>query len=139
MKNKIILLTILLSLHTIDIHAQCGSSVAKTTKATSIGIVIYSNDSETIWNALRFANYSVSTGDTVSIFLLGKGVDLDTIESNDVNIKEQTETFIKSGGKILACGTCLQSRNNSNPKVCSISTMSDLYDLVRKSQIVLTF
>ena len=37
-----------------------------------IGIVIYSNDAETVWNALRFGNYAVKEGDSVATFLIGK-------------------------------------------------------------------
>lgn len=47
-----------------------------TPKHTSIGIVISSNDTETVWNTLRLTNYSKNKGDTVSIFLLRKGLDL---------------------------------------------------------------
>lgn len=131
--------TFMLSFYILNTQAQCGGTSASSFAHISIGIVIYSDDSETIWNALRLANYSVSSGDTVYIFLLGKGVELDSMEQKNANIKEQTDMFLKSGGKILACGTCLQSRNNNSPKVCSVSTMSDLYEMIRKSKVVLTF
>ncbi|MDO9256963.1 MAG: hypothetical protein Q7U54_15690 [Bacteroidales bacterium] len=106
---------------------------------TSIGIVIYSDDAETVWNAMRFANFAVSSGDTVEIFLLGKGVVMDTLAKYNSDIKEQSDIFLESGGIILGCGTCLRSRNNFEPKVCKMSSMSDLYDLVRKNKIMLTF
>lgn len=35
-----------------------------------IGIVIYSNDSETGWNAFRFGNFSLAKVDGVKIFLV---------------------------------------------------------------------
>ncbi|MBL0315717.1 MAG: DsrE family protein [Flavobacteriales bacterium] len=92
-----------------------------------------------MWNALRFANFSISKGDTVDIFLLGKGVELENLILTNGDIKEQSESFLNSNGIILGCGTCLQSRNNENPQVCKFSSMSDLYDLVRKHKIVLTF
>jgi hypothetical protein len=139
MKKIFITLSILMSLYALKIHAQCDGTTAKTTKPTSIGIVIYSNDIETVWNAMRFANYSKTQGDTVGIFLLGKGVELDNLVKFDKNIKEQTDTFLQSGGTILGCGTCLQSRNNTEPKICKFSSMKDLYELVRKNKIVLTF
>ena len=66
-----------------------------------MGIVIYSNDVETVWNALRFANYSKSQGDSVSIFLLGKGVELENLVKSDSTIKEQSDKFLDSGGTIL--------------------------------------
>jgi hypothetical protein len=139
MKNSSLIILILLSSFSFKIYAQCGGTTPKTTKPTSIGIVIYSNDAETVWNALRLANYSVSAGDTVQIFLLGKGVELDTLAKKNTDLKEQTELFLKAGGNILGCGTCLQSRNNFTPQMCKMSSMSDLYDIIKKSKVVMTF
>ena len=40
----------------------------------TLGICIYSNDPESVWNAFRFANYSIKQfQDEVRVFLLGKG------------------------------------------------------------------
>jgi hypothetical protein len=139
MKSTFLILTILMSLIALRLQAQCGEASANTTKPTSIGIVIYSNDVETVWNAMRFANFSKYQGDTVSIFLLGKGVELDNLIKTEANLKEQSDTFLQSGGTILGCGTCLSSRNNNEPQVCKFSSMADLYLLVRKNKIVLTF
>lgn len=139
MKKSMIILTILLSLNILNSHAQCGGTVTKTTVATSIGIVIYSNDVETIWNALRFANFSKNEGDTVAIFLLGKGVELDSLVKTNANLKEQSSKFLEQSGVILGCGTCLASRKYNEPQVCKYSSMSDLYELIRKNKIVLTF
>jgi hypothetical protein len=139
MKRIFLILAILMSLFTLRLHAQCGEASTSSIKPTSIGIVIYSNDIETVWNAMRFANFSKNQGDTVSIFLLGKGVELDNLIKTEVNLKEQSDTFLQSGGAILGCGTCLSSRNNNEPQVCKFSSMSDLYTLVRKNKVVLTF
>lgn len=106
---------------------------------TSIGMVIYSNDIETVWNALRLANYSKNQGDTVHIFLLGKGVELDNLVKTNNDLKEQANNFLDNGGSILGCGTCLQSRKNNEPEVCKYSSLADLYALIRKNKIVLTF
>jgi sulfur relay (sulfurtransferase) complex TusBCD TusD component (DsrE family) len=138
-KKSFYILTFIVSLAAFNIHAMHGEAAAGGTKPTSIGIVIYSNDAETVWNAFRLANYSVDEGDTVRIFLLGKGVELESLDGSNFNVKEQMETFLKSGGKILACGTCLQSRSNVSPKACTVSTMGELYEMIRKSSIILTF
>ena len=129
----------MMCLFVINIQAQCGGSTTNKVKPTSIGIVIYSNDVETVWNALRFANFSKNQGDTVSIFLLGKGVELDNLVKTDKNLKEQTDAFLKSNGTIMGCGTCLESRKINEPQICKFSSMSDLYDIVRKNKIVMTF
>ncbi len=139
MKKAFLILTILCCIFASNIYAQCGGTSNNTTKPTSIGIVIYSNDIETVWNAIRFANFSKNQGDTVSIFLLGKGVELDNLVKTEKDIKEQTDSFLESGGTILGCGTCLQSRKINEPQICKFSSMGDLYALVRKNKIVMTF
>jgi len=139
MRKITLIILIFLSSVSFEIQAQCGGTTVKTTTPTSIGFVIYSNDVETVWNALRLANFSANAGDTVKIFLLGKGVELDTLAKKNSDIKEQTEIFLNAGGVILGCGTCLQSRNNLAPQMCKMSSMSDLYDIIRKSKTVITF
>lgn len=139
MKKSSLVLSILLSLFAITILTQCGKPAPAVSKSTSIGIVIYSNDVETVWNAIRFADFSKNQGDTVTIFLLGKGVELENLAKSDTNVKEQTNKFLESGGLILGCGTCLKSRNNTDPQVCKFSSLKDLYEIVRKNKIVMTF
>ncbi|MDD4847337.1 MAG: DsrE family protein [Bacteroidales bacterium] len=107
--------------------------------ATKVGIVISSNDVETVWNVLRLANYSMQQGDSVSIFLLGKGVELDSLVTVETKLAEQTDKFLDNGGSILGCGTCLKSRNNNEPQFCTMSSMADLYALIKKNDKVLTF
>lgn len=139
MSKSIISLTVFLFLSLISCTNNTPAEENSNELPTSIGMVIYSNDTETVWNAIRFANFSKSQGDSVNIFLLGKGVELEDLAKSDTNIKEQTDKFLTSGGTILGCGTCLQSRNNKDPQVCKFSSLKDLYELVRKNKIVLTF
>lgn len=139
MKLNIFMLFLLLS------GAQVFSQDCTTTTSspkldtTSIGIVVYSNDVETVWNALRLANFSKNEGDEVSVFLLGKGVEVDKLVKENKDVDEQVNKLLASGGTILGCGTCLESRNNTSPGICKFSSMKDLYELIRKNKIVLTF
>jgi uncharacterized protein involved in oxidation of intracellular sulfur len=139
MKKTHLILAFFLSLITITVLTQCQKPTPVVSKSNSMGIVIYSNDVETVWNALRFANYSKNQGDSVSIFLLGKGVELENLVKSDSTIKEQSDIFLNNGGTIQGCGTCLQSRNNNEPQVCKFSSMKDLYELAHRNKIVLTF
>jgi uncharacterized protein involved in oxidation of intracellular sulfur len=139
MKIINLFLIILLNLSVLCIHAQSDGKEIIKANPTSIGIIIYSSDTETVWNAIRFANFSKNQGDTVNIFLLGKGVELDNLVKSDEDIKYQTEKFLENSGTILGCGTCLQSRKNNEPQVCKFSSMNDLYEMVRKNKIVMTF
>jgi sulfur relay (sulfurtransferase) complex TusBCD TusD component (DsrE family) len=104
-----------------------------------IGIVISTNDPETAWNAFRLANYSVEQGDTVSVFLLGKGVEAPTITNPDFNVKAMMQSFSDKGGKLFACGTCLQMRKTEGSKLCPVSSLDDLYTIIKTNSIVLTF
>ncbi|MBS3159765.1 DsrE family protein [Candidatus Woesearchaeota archaeon] len=104
-----------------------------------IGIVISTNETEVVWNAFRFGNTSIKANHEVKVFLINKGVEIEDIWDEKYNIKEQTNSFIKNKGQILACGTCLKSREKEGSKVCPISTMKDLLKLVEESDKVLTF
>lgn len=137
MKKHFVLLVFMACVFTSVTNAK--SPATNSASRTSIGLIIYSNDTETVWNALRLANYSKNQGDSVSIFLLGKGVELDDLVKTDKDMKEQTDKFLENGGLILGCGTCLQSRKNNEPEVCKYSSLADLYALIRKNKIVLTF
>ena len=102
-----------------------------------LGIIISTNDAETAWNAYRLANFAVTEGDTVKVFLLGKGVESET-EHPKYNVKEQVSKFIK-GGEIYACGTCLKSRQMESSETCPISTMKDLYQIIKECDKVINF
>lgn len=104
-----------------------------------LAIVLYSNEPETVWNAFRLATFSCKQGDTVSAFLLGMGVEAETLNSEKFNVIEQMHNFIDAGGSILACGTCLKIRQSSGSDICPISTMQDLHSLIQNSDKILTF
>ena len=104
-----------------------------------IGIVIYSTDAETIWNAFRFANFAIEKKDQVNIFLIGKGVEYESKSTEPFNIIEQAEKFLGLEGKIFACGTCLKQRNSAGSNLCPLSTMKDMYGIIYESDKILTF
>lgn len=104
-----------------------------------LNIVIYSNDAETVWNAFRVGNFALKQGDVVRAFLLGKGVECETIETGKFKVTEQMHSFVEAGGKLQACGTCLKIRNSAGSDICPISTLNDLYEIVSASDKVLTF
>lgn len=104
-----------------------------------IGVIISSNDAETCWNALRYANFCLGQKDEVKVFLTGKGVEYQSISTEKFNTVEQAEKLLQSGGKILACGTCIKSRSREGTEMCPINTMKDMYEIVRESDKVVTF
>jgi uncharacterized protein involved in oxidation of intracellular sulfur len=104
-----------------------------------IGVIISSNDAETCWNALRYANFALGQKDEVKVFFMGKGVEYQNISAEKFNTIEQADKFLKSGGKVYACGTCIKSRNQEGAEMCPINTMKDMYDIVKESDKVVTF
>ncbi len=104
-----------------------------------IGIVVYSNDPETAWNAFRFANFALKTGDKVRVFLIGKGVESEKLEDPGFNVVKQMKEFIDAGGSIYACGTCLKLRKSQGMDLCPLSTMKDLYSIIEESDKILSF
>jgi uncharacterized protein involved in oxidation of intracellular sulfur len=104
-----------------------------------LGILISQTEPETVFNALRLANYSLKQGDAVKIFLVGKGVELDQINDAKFNVREQAKAVLDAGGQFLACGTCLKLRESEGSEICPLSTLKDLYEIVRDSDRLVTF
>ncbi len=104
-----------------------------------IGIVLYSNDPETVWNAFRLANFALKENDKVSVFLLAKGVEAESLDTSQFKITEQMKNFVEGGGELLACGTCLKIRQKGESELCPLSTMKDLYELIVNCDRLLTF
>ena len=104
-----------------------------------IGVIVSQTDPETVWNAFRFANFSLEKGHTVKIFLIGKGVEYEEIRNKKFDVKEQAGKFLDNNGVIFACGTCIKSRKKEGSLICPISTMQDLMDIVEESDRVITF
>lgn len=104
-----------------------------------LGIVIHSTDAETVWNAFRLAVFSLGKGEKVKVFLLAKGVEAEKLETDKFKVREQMQAFADAGGDILACGTCLTLRHEEGSELCPLSTMEDLYEIVRDSDRLLTF
>jgi uncharacterized protein involved in oxidation of intracellular sulfur len=104
-----------------------------------LGIVIYSDDPETVWNAFRLGNFALSQKDTVNVFLFGKGVESESLDTDKFKVTEQIKSFICNGGKIFACGSCLKIRHSEGSETCPLSTMKDLYTIIKESDKILAF
>ena len=105
-----------------------------------LGLVIYSNDAETVWNAFRFGSHAIKHhGNEVRVFLLGHGVEAESLDSEAFKVTDQMTQFIANGGTILACGTCLKLRQAGSSEMCPVSTMNELHRLVAECDKTLTF
>lgn len=102
------------------------------------GIIISTNDPETVWNAFRFGVTSLKARHEAKVFLYGRGVESEGVKSK-FNIREQISLFCDNGGKILACESCLKIRPKTESKVCMIGHQKDLLEMVTDSDKILTF
>ncbi len=104
-----------------------------------LGIIIYSNDPETVWNAFRLAILSLKRSDTVKVFLFAKGVESESLNTKKFPITELMREFIQFDGEIHASGACIQLRESVSSELCPISTMEDLHRIIDESDKVLSF
>ena len=104
-----------------------------------IGIIIETKEFEKAWNAFRFAVTAKKQGNEVKVFLMGEAVECDGLTHEKYNVDEQLRLFISSGGEVLACGTCLKSRQLSGSDSCPVSTMIDCVNMVTWADRVVTF
>lgn len=103
------------------------------------GIVLETKEHEKAWNAFRFGVKSLENRHEVKTFLMGEAVECEGIVDEKFDVSGQMKNFIASGGEILACGTCIKSRQLKESDLCPISTMQDLVDLVVWADRILSF
>ncbi len=96
-----------------------------------IGIVVYSCDSETVWNAFRFGNFALKEGEQAKAFLLAKGVECESLDTEKFKVTEQMRAFLDNGGEIFACGMGLKILQSEGSEMCPPSTMKDLHRVVK--------
>ncbi len=104
-----------------------------------IGIIIETKDAEKSWNAFRFAIAARNQGCEVKVFLMGEGVECETVNEKTFNVGEKMSEFVKAGGEIFACGTCLKSRQMNGTDVCPMSNMKTCVEIVLWADKMLTF
>lgn len=104
-----------------------------------LGLIVESNDAERVWNAFRLANTALEAGHEVETFLLGDGVDAPDLETAKYNPHGVMRKYANAGGELVACGTCLDSRDLEADELRPRGTMGDLLGLVEAADEVLTF
>jgi len=70
---------------------------------------------------------------------MGKGVEYQKVSAEKFNTVEQAEKFMQAGGKIYACGSCIKSREQEGSEMRPISTMKNMYEIIKESDKVITF
>lgn len=104
-----------------------------------LGIILETKEYEKAWNAFRFATTARNRGHEVKVFLMGEAVECEELTHEKYDVAGQLNTFIKAGGEILACGTCLKSRHLEGSEACPISTMVDCVQVVEWADKTVSF
>jgi sulfur relay (sulfurtransferase) complex TusBCD TusD component (DsrE family) len=104
-----------------------------------IGIILETKEYEKAWNAFRFAVIAHKEGHEVKVFLMGEAVECEGLVHEKFNVDAQLKKFAEVGGEILACGTCLISRQLDGSEVCPVSTMIDCVNMVVWADKTVTF
>lgn len=107
-------------------------------------VVVHSNDSETVWNAFRYASTALVYDNQVTVFLLGRGVEAASVSTLSFDTREQLDLFKENGGVLIGCGICCESRKNEMPFLqeelkCETGSMQQLYVLTAEADLVLSF
>ncbi len=105
----------------------------------NIGVILETKEFEKAWNAFRFAVTARKQGHETKVFLMGEAVECETLSHEKYDVAAQLKLFAENGGEILACGTCLKSRQMDASATCPISTMVDCVKLVEWADKVVTF
>ena len=104
-----------------------------------IGIIIETKEYEKAWNAFRFAIVAKQQGYEVRVFLMGEGVECVGLTHDKYNVDEKLNEFVDMGGTVLACGTCLKSRNLDGTESCPMSNMVTCVEMVAWADKMVTF
>ncbi len=104
-----------------------------------IGIILETKEYEKAWNAFRFAVNAIRQMHEVKLFLMGEAVECEGLTYDKYDVDEQMKMFVEMGGELLACGTCLKSRQLADSTSCPISSMNDCLELVIWADKTLTF
>lgn len=106
-----------------------------------IGILISTNESETLWNAFRFGVLCLNMdfNNEVTIFLNARATDYEKAESEKFNIKELAKSFVLAGGKIIGCQKSMGFRGLEGNEICQKGGQKDLYELMITSDKFICF
>ncbi|MBI2485916.1 MAG: DsrE family protein [Deltaproteobacteria bacterium] len=101
---------------------------------------------EKAWNALRFANVLLVSGEKVNVFLLGDAVVAakagQETPKGYYNLGDMIKDILSKGCTVKACGTCIKARGIKAEELVEgarVGRMLELANWVKESDKVLTF
>ena len=102
-------------------------------------LIVNTSEPETVWNALRLGSTALGRAHEVRLFLLGAGVEIESINDERFDVPKRLSYFLEQGGKVSSCGTCLHHRGLDEAEGCPISTMDELVGLSEDADRILAF
>ncbi|SMP02855.1 uncharacterized protein involved in oxidation of intracellular sulfur [Desulfurobacterium pacificum] len=106
-----------------------------------LAVVVGTNEVKRMRSALKFVNAAV-TDSEVKLFILGECFKDKILDVEELHLKEAIESFLERGGKIYTCGTCIVVKKfikDGEEGVCPLSTMEDLYEIIKWADKVIYF
>ncbi len=98
------------------------------------------------WNGLKLGLTLLAYDQKVTLFLIDDGIDVGRqnhqIPEGEANLEELLKDFLKEGGRVKACRTCIESNGVSKePLIEGIraTDMDDLSTYVTNSDKVISF
>lgn len=104
-----------------------------------LGIILETKEPEKAWNAFRFAVAARKNNHETKVFLMGEAVECENLALEKYDVTGQLKAFLEGGGTVLACGTCLKSRQLNGSGACPLSTMVDCVQMVEWADKMVTF
>ena len=103
-----------------------------------LGIIINTNDPEAAWNALRLGSAALGEGHKVSVFLIGRGVEIEKIRDEKFDVTELLKKIARKEVRVLGCGTCMGLRHQEAGIILK-STLTELLKIIADSDKLVTF
>lgn len=103
-----------------------------------LGLIVETDDPERLWNGFRLANEALDAEHDVEVFLLGDGVNAPDVQTDKFNPPGLLKRFLNGDGTLLACGTCLDSRDLEADRLRPRASMADLLELVETADKAVT-
>lgn len=72
-------------------------------------------------------------------FSIREGVEAESVDAGKFKVTEQMMSLVSNGGKIFACGSFLKLRHPEGSENCQLSTMKELYAIIKESEKIVTF
>jgi len=102
------------------------------------GVIVTQTDPETVFNAPRLAPYGLAQGDEARVFPSDRAVETDGIADPKCDVKGHARKLPGTGGQFLARRARLKLRNPEGARARPLSRLKDRYEIVRRSDEVIT-